>query len=520
MTHFPDRPFTIVCRTSNLAVIQAERAKDLIVRHFPQAMLHILTKESAGDKNTSAPLYTLEGRDFFTKDIDDYLLSGEADFAVHSLKDLSLERTENPAFVSAVFERDDPRDVVLFAPDVLEKLADGKVLTLGTSSLRRMELVPTFLHKALPQLAPTPSRPNTVPHMRCANMRGNVDSRLKQLADGKFDGIILAAAGLNRLLASPKHHDSTHALLSSFRMMVLPLVECPPAPGQGALIIEAMTKNTDAVAVLERLRSALLDATLAPERALLRDFGGGCHQRFGAVNLTFANGSTILITNGRASNDENVESMRFDVPDLLKGKRIFAASDFMKDFFTTSYEEVSEDFQLAENAVFVSHHRAAHHDIVLKALRQKRIWTAGTRTWFELAKRGLWVEGCSDGFGFRFLEGVLSSPLVGLNHRTMRILTNTESAEDWLHDGFPATGLYTLHDNITTEIQTALGEADAFFWTSFGQYRACREHISSAEKTLHICPSGRTASVFRSHGIDPITFPSIKAFLLWQKNQH
>ncbi len=519
MKHFTQRPLTIVCRTSNLAVIQAERAKDLILRHFPSAELRILTKESAGDKNTTDPLYTLEGRDFFTKDIDDYLLSGEADIAVHSLKDLSLERTEDPAFVSAVFERDDPRDVVLFAPNALEKLAGQETLTLGTSSLRRMELVPAFLQKALPHLAPTEFHPNAAPRVRCANMRGNVDSRLRQLVEGKFDGIILAAAGLNRLLASAKHHDSIKALLASFRIMVLPLVECPPAPGQGALIIEARANNADAVAVIERLRTPSLESELAVERGLLRDFGGGCHQRFGAVNLTLENGSAVLIANGKASNGESVEAISFSAPEALKGKRIFAASDFMKEFFTTSYEAVSVDWELAENAVFVSHHRAAHNEAVLKELRQKRVWTAGTRTWFELAKRGVWVEGCSDGFGFRFLENVFSSPLVGLNARSMRILTNTESAQDWIQGGFPATGLYTLHDNISEGIKDALREADdAFFWTNFGQYRACREYISS-EKALHICPSGRTAAIFRSHGIEPVIVPSIKAFLLWQKHQ-
>jgi hypothetical protein len=190
----------------------------------------------------------------------------------------------------------------------------------------------------------------------------------------------------------------------------------------------------------------------------------------------------------------------------------------MKDFFTTGYEAVAEDFEISERAVFVSHHRAAHHETVLKALRQKRVWTAGTRTWFELAKRGVWVEGCSDGFGFRFLGDVFSSPLVGLHAKSIRILTNTESAEDWLDEGFPATGLYTLHDNISEGIVSALRDAEAFFWTSFGQYRACRRYLPP-EKALHICPAGRTAAIFRSHGIEPITFPSIKAFLLWQKTQ-
>jgi hydroxymethylbilane synthase len=506
--------FTIVCRTSRLAVVQAERARALMLRQFPAARIRIITKQSAGDKQPSAPLYTLEGRDFFTKDIDEYLLSGEADFAVHSLKDLSLERTEDAAVVSAIFERDDPRDVALFSHAALEKLSRGEPLTLGTSSLRRMELAPRFLEQALPRHNAAPK-----PHVRCEPMRGNVDSRLRQLAEGAFDGVILAAAGINRLLAAPEHHDHIALLLSGFRMMMLPLVECPPAPGQGALIVEARASNSAAAAVVERLRNAALEEQISSERLLLREFGGGCHQRFGAVNIEFPQGSHLCIINGVGSDGASVEDMRFAVPEPfasgLAGKRVFAASDMMTEFFTTEFADVADDFHLAEEAVFVSHHRAAKHEAVLRELRRKRVWTAGTRTWFELAKRGVWVEGCSDGFGFGFVADVLSTPLVKLHPRSLHILTNTEAAEDWQREGFRASGLYTMQDNLSAGVIAAVREADVCFWTSFGQYRACHDHLK--KDVIHACPAGRTAAAFRAHGIEPVLFPSIKAFLLWQR---
>jgi hydroxymethylbilane synthase len=258
-----------------------------------------------------------------------------------------------------------------------------------------------------------------------------------------------------------------------------------------------------------------LENALHQERATLRTFGGGCHQRFGAVSVRVGE-EDILLANGKDEHGESAEMMRFSVPDALAEKRIFAASDFMRDFFTTSYEAVAENWELSENAVFVSHHRAAHNEAVLKELRQKRVWTAGTRTWFELAKRGVWVEGCSDGFGLKFLENVVSMPLVSLPLPAFHILTNTESARDWQREGFAATGLYTLHEAVSSEIQAALSNAEACFWTSFGQYRACRAWVR--EGALHLCPSGRTAERFRAEGIEPVIFPSIKAFLLWQKN--
>jgi len=532
------RSLTIVCRTSALAIVQAERAARLITQCVPNATVRLLTKASAGDKDLSKPLYALGERDVFTKDIDEVLFSGEADFAVHSLKDLSLERVEHPDLCSAVFERDDPRDVALFRADVVDKLAGNHFLSqplrLGTSSLRRMELVPAFLQKALPQARTSDDGSlgvGAVANVQivCEPMRGNVDARLRQVLEGKtsmafdgvagggFDGAVLAAAGINRLLAAPKHREQMRAVLRQFRWMVLPLVECPPAPGQGALLIEALRTNAEAVAVVEQMRSAMLEHQIAAERSLLREAGGGCHQRFGAVSV-LVGGSAVLIKAGKTHENKALDDIAFHVPPVLQGKRWFAASERMKEFFIHHAEPLAEQLVVDEEAVFVSHHRAAEHEHLLSQLRHKRVWTAGTRSWFELAKRGVWVEGCADGFGFGFLRSVFASPLVELPPASLRILTNTESAQEWQQQGLKASGVYRLEENISPELANAVSNAEAYFWTNIAQYRACKAWV--VPNAIHCCPAGRTAERFRAAGIEPITFPSSKAFTVWQQRQN
>ncbi len=527
------RSFTIVCRTSKLAIVQAQRAADMIMQCVPNATVRLLTKSSAGDKDLSKPLYALGERDVFTKDIDEVLFSGEADFAVHSLKDLSLERAEHPDLCSAIFERDDPRDVVVVRADVADKLANGDIfrqpLRLGTSSLRRMELVPAFLHKALPQTRKSNAAEGlSGVQIVCEPIRGNVDSRLRKVVEGKksaasdevidgtFDGVVLAAAGINRLLAAEEHREQMRALLRQFRWMMLPLVECPPAPGQGALLIEALRSNAEAVAVVEQMRSATLERQIAAERSLLREAGGGCHQRFGAVSV-LVGGSAALITAGKTHENKALDDIAFDVPSVLQGKRWFSASERMKEFFTL-HDEPAEQVVVDEEAVFVSHYRAADHEHMLSQLRRKRVWTAGTRSWFELAKRGVWVEGCADGFGFGFLQSVFASPLVELSLASLRILTNCESAHDWQQQGLKASGLYRLEENVSAEVAQAVSNAEAYFWTNFAQYRACKAWV--IPNAIHCCPAGRTAERFRAAGIEPITFPSIKAFAPWQQRQN
>jgi hydroxymethylbilane synthase len=237
-------------RGSRLALWQAESIKATIESLHLQAQVHIEVIKTSGDVMKDAPLAMIGGRGVFTKEIEEALLDGRIDLAVHSLKDLPTTLPQGLAIV-AITEREDARDaLVLPACATLEhpsimKLPEGSVI--GTSSLRR-----------LAQLK----------HLRSGlgvkDLRGNVDTRLRKLDEGQYSAVILAAAGLRRLGFA--HRIS--APLSTAEML--------PAVGQGALAIETRIDDHAVIDLLAPLDHAPTRAACTAERALLRALGGGC----------------------------------------------------------------------------------------------------------------------------------------------------------------------------------------------------------------------------------------------------
>ena len=166
---------------------------------------------------------------------------------------------------------------------------------------------------------------------------------------------------------------------------------------------------------------------------------------------------------------------------------------------------------LENSTFFVAHHRAATVEIV-PILRGPKVWVSGTKTWFELAKKGIWVEGCADGFGIEFLKNVWQSPLAAVFEAEIVLLTNENSAIDWQKEGRKAIATYRLIPNPSEGLIAALQSAEAVFWTSFKQFEACKSFVT--EGVIHACPAGKTAKKLRELGFEPVVFPSIKAFLL------
>jgi hypothetical protein len=142
---------------------------------------------------------------------------------------------------------------------------------------------------------------------------------------------------------------------------------------------------------------------------------------------------------------------------------------------------------------------------------RNRVWASGTKTWFELAKKGIWVEGCADGFGIDFLKNVWQSPLSNISEDDLILLTNEDSALDWQREGRKAIATYRLIPNPSAGLIAALQSAEAIFWTSFKQFEACKSFYT--EGVLHACPAGKTARKLTELGLEPAIFPSIKAFL-------
>src|SRR5881392_4205383 len=173
------RTLRLGTRGSALALWQANWTKDQLEQRWPELAVALVPIKTTGDKILDVPLAKIGGKGLFTKEIDEALLDGRIDVAVHSMKDVPFQLPDGIDF-GAIPEREDPRDAFISNGPKLQDLPGGA--SIGTSSLRRqVQLRHRF------------------PALNLINLRGNVDTRLRKVAAGEFDGIILAAAGLKRL---------------------------------------------------------------------------------------------------------------------------------------------------------------------------------------------------------------------------------------------------------------------------------------------------------------------------------
>jgi hydroxymethylbilane synthase len=235
----------IASRGSQLALWQARHVAARLAELGHECRIEIV--RTTGDKITDVPLAKVGGKGLFTKEIEEALLDGRADLAVHSLKDLPTELPED-LMLAAVPEREDPRDAVVGCR--IADLAPGS--RVGTSSLRRS----AQLRRCRPGL-------------QIESVRGNLDTRLRKLDEGQYHAILLAAAGLKRLGWSTRIAE-----------ILEPDAMCP-AVGQGALAIETRTGGAGLEAV-RALDHAPTHAAVAAERGVLAALGGGCQVPIGA----------------------------------------------------------------------------------------------------------------------------------------------------------------------------------------------------------------------------------------------
>ena len=228
-------------RGSQLATWQAEWVRDRLAAQGVRAEIVII--KTRGDAEVDRPLYELEGKGFFTKEIEEALLDGRIDVAVHSLKDLPTTLPAGLA-LGAIPARHDPREALVTVRSLSDLPAGARV---GTSSLRRIAQV-RFLR----------------PDLEVVPLRGNVPTRVRKVEthDG-LDAALLAIAGLERLGLGGKG-----AVIDPFDVM--------PAPGQGALGIEIRDNDKATRKALQPLHDAASAAAVSAERALLAALGGGC----------------------------------------------------------------------------------------------------------------------------------------------------------------------------------------------------------------------------------------------------
>jgi hydroxymethylbilane synthase len=259
-------------RGSQLALYQANTvARTLAQAGGPSCEIVII--KTSGDRLQEAPLSEVGGKRLFVKEIEDALLKGEIDLAVHSSKDMPAVLPDGLA-IAGVLPREDPLDAVVLPQRGGGDLAGsidadqlvaalGQTPSIGTSSVRRVAQLTRLM-----------------PAARFLPIRGNLDTRLRKLDSGDYDALVLAAAGLRRLG------------FASRISATLPVAACVPAPGQGIIAIEIRSGDTALQRALAAIADAAAAAALTAERAVVETLGGGCQTPIGAL-ATAAGGDTL-----------------------------------------------------------------------------------------------------------------------------------------------------------------------------------------------------------------------------------
>ncbi len=275
----------IATRESALALWQANYIRDQLIACHPGLEVELLGMTTAGDRWLQSPLSEIGGKGLFVKELEQAMLDGRADIAVHSVKDLPAVMPDGFALPVVAF-RDDIRDVIVGCPGGLDALPQGA--RVGSSSLRRQAQLLALR-----------------PDLDIAPVRGNVGTRLAKLDAGDYDAIVLAAAGLNRLE------------IERDDLFKLPADLCLPAPGQGALGIECLA-DSPVQTLLAPLVDQAVAAAVTAERGVSAGLGADCSLPVAAsaevadgevtlrALLASADGSTLLRAQARGSDPEGV----------------------------------------------------------------------------------------------------------------------------------------------------------------------------------------------------------------------
>ena len=514
-----DTPLRLGTRRSALAWVQSSQVAQALRDAHPGLQIELVGIDTRGDLITNVPLSGIEGKEFFTAEIDAALLQGRVDLTVHSLKDLSLERP--PALqLAAIPLRANPRDIILFAADALQQLQAGAGLRIGTASPRRQQLLPAFLQRALPYAAH-----NTI---TLEPLRGNVDSRLRRLreprgSERQLDGVVLALAGLTRLFADTATERQGHALLQQLLqdlpLMVLPLTDVPAAPGQGALAIECRADDARTRGLLSVLEHAATRAAIGAERQVLAQHGGGCHQRFGATQLSTADAGTVMHVAGLAADDRDITARHWSPPATLLPPLTPVRSWHSQDSSTTQAlldAQALQPLLPAARPVFVAHSRAVPADATA-LLHGKRVWTSGSASWFRLAAQGVWVEGCAEGLGANVAAELINVPVLRLPApAAWTVLTHAGAEEGWQEGAWSGSTVLATYESAGTALPAAdaLAAATHVWWSSVSQFERGRAFVSATAH--HASGPGKTAAHIRAAGIKHFTpFPSITEWQQW-----
>lgn len=499
------RQYKIGTRGSLLALTQCNQVKDELERLTGDEFVLEIIK-TQGDMIQNAPLWQLDGKDFFTKELDEALLTGRVDLVVHSYKDLGSIRPEGIA-LAAVTKRTYANDILLIKKSTIPLLKDRKEFVVGTSSPRRM----VNLEKHFAPFIPFGAHLKVTPKV----LRGNVNTRIEKLKNDEFDAIVLALPGIERLALTESSRVQLESLLSGTTFMILPQSVFPSSAAQGALGIECLQNRSDNGELWNKLKKMEDKTTVeevSRERKAFNQYGGGCHLAVG-INVKSIDGFYLHNHRG-VLNDEAVSITKLegrDLPEFFIKPKVFHGLQGDDKLVN----KIVNDVDLKHKHVYVTGKHVLH---VVKE-QPDSLWAAGARTMKDLAARGFWVNGASDSLGddeiLRLRAGKAISLMVNTTDE-LAVLTNDL--------GTSTVGkvieCYTrrLEEKTTPEFDEKINTTEVFFWASFFQYQAYVAKYPQIINRIHVCGLGKTYQHFKEKNINVLPMATMEEFKTWTQS--
>lgn len=493
------RKYILGTRGSLLAVTQSTQIKEQF-EALTGDEVELMTLKTQGDLITDKPLWQLEGKDFFTKELDQALLEGKVDFVVHSYKDLGSDR---PAGIelAAITKRSFAHDILLIKKETLPRLKDMHKLVVGTSSPRRVANATHTLGSLLPRNAQ-----GEILEVATKMLRGNVNTRIQRLVEGNYDAIILALPGLERLASSPESAEELGQLLKDLTFMVLPQSMMPSSASQGALALECKLGREDHGELhmkLAKLQDAVTVEEVKREREAFQSYGGGCHLAVG-INVKKMGPYYLHIHRGehdgkRITHEllEGLTHPHYQESEVFvglpreKSQRGWVCDELINRIYVKTITDIKAHAFIAVSYAFAN----------LEEMHPLSLWSAGTRTWIKLAKQGHWVNGSSDSKG----EAEI------LSFKDSKAISMMLPPGDWVsltHDKTP-TDIGEVVKSYEREIVTPsadfeerLRQVRACYWMSYPQYESYLAKYPFLLTKDHYCGLGRTYQSFKTHNVD------------------
>ena len=494
----------ILSRKSDLAVIQAREVGDRIKQHYPNIEIQYITKKTSGDIDLKTPLSEMSSSGVFTDDLRNDLMLNKCDLAVHSWKDLPLNLGAETILAGSL-KRADQRDILLIKKNQINKIIKKKSLNILSSSPRRIYNLKSFVVDYLPL---------KVEKVSFENVRGNIPLRFKKFFEKKSDGLILAKAAIDRLLINDINElkeisNLIRGYLTKCYWVITPLSQNPTSPGQGALGIEVKKNNKALIEIIKKISHQETIKCVDFERSILKKYGGGCHQKIGAsyipTHFGYINSQKGETENGEKFYSWDIHSKDNKLTKKTDIKNIYPSNLSDHKLFNRSYLNKSSKLvsELENKCIWISRTSALPEDVKINPTNV--IWASGIKTWRSLAKKGIWVNGTSDGMGENFdtnINSLTKNKWIKLTHKSA-------------HESRIKEVIYT-YELKKLPFNEDISKKKYYYWMSSSAFKYILSMYPEIINAHHACGPGNTFEELQKIIKDPKRLEIVLTYNSWK----